>query len=95
MRHLPRYLKGIGLRLEKLHSAAPRDQQLMQEMRGVYEDWHRRDEQVRRQGVFDARLDEIRWMLEELRVSLFAQSLKTAYPVSLKRIRKRWEALGL
>ena len=42
-----------------------------------------------------ARLDEIRWLLEELRVSLFAQELKTAQPVSAKRIRKRWEALGL
>ena len=95
MRHLPRYLKAMALRVEKLPSAAPRDQQLMQEMHAVYADWQRRDEQARRQGTFDARLDEIRWLLEELRVSLFAQSLKTTQPVSVKRIRKRWEALGL
>jgi ATP-dependent helicase HrpA len=38
-------------------------------------------------------LDDYRWALEELRVSLFAQELKTAFPVSVKRLRERWQAL--
>jgi len=91
----PRYLKALGVRLEKLKTAAARDQQLMQEMNALQSEWLAREQQLRGQGGFDPRLDEIRWMLEELRVSLFAQGLKTAHPVSVKRIRKRWEALGL
>jgi ATP-dependent helicase HrpA len=43
----------------------------------------------------DPRLDEIRWLLEELRVSVFAQELKTAVPVSIQRIGRRWRELGL
>ncbi|MGB5255406.1 MAG: DUF3418 domain-containing protein, partial [Sedimenticolaceae bacterium] len=93
--HYPRFLKAMMLRLEKLPSAAARDQQRLLEMSSVQHDWLARRQQADRQGVFDPRLDEIRWLLEELRVSLFAQELKTAQPVSTKRIRKRWEALGL
>ncbi|WP_373510815.1 DUF3418 domain-containing protein, partial [Thiocapsa sp.] len=50
---------------------------------------------ARKAGRADARLDEIRWLLEELRVSLFAQTLGTAGPVSVKRIEARWRELGL
>jgi ATP-dependent helicase HrpA len=93
--HYPRFLKAMMLRLEKLPSAAARDQQRLREISGVQDDWLARQQQAQRQGAFDPRLEEIRWLLEELRVSLFAQELKTARPVSAKRIRKRWEALGL
>ncbi len=92
---LPRYLKALALRLEKLRSAAARDRQRMQEMAEIHEQWLQRHAAAQQKGVFDPRLDEIRWLLEELRVSLFAQTLKTVVPVSVKRIRKRWEALGL
>ena len=44
-------------------------------------------------GVPDPRLEEFRWALEELRVSLFAQELRTPYPVSYKRLEKMWGAL--
>ncbi|WP_078119399.1 ATP-dependent RNA helicase HrpA [Thiosocius teredinicola] len=94
--HLPRYLKGLRLRLEKLHAGgAARDGQRMAEMTELHNRWLLRWQQAEQAEVFDARLDEIRWMLEELRVSLFAQELKTPAPVSIKRISKRWEALGL
>jgi ATP-dependent helicase HrpA len=92
---LPRYLKALTLRLGKLRGAAARDQQRMQEMSGVHGEWLQRYKLVQKQGAFDTRLEEIRWMLEELRVSLFAQEIKTAQPISIKRIRKRWESLGL
>ncbi len=91
----PRYLKALGARIEKLAHAAGRDQQLLRELRPLLDEWQTRDAQVRAKGQVDPRLEEIRWMLEEWRVSLFAQELKTAYPVSEKRIRKRWQALGL
>ena len=95
LQQLPRYLKALTLRIDKLKTAALRDRQQMQEMSGLQKDWLEREQQARDRGVFDPRLEELRWMLEELRISLFAQGLKTAYPVSVKRIRKRWEALGL
>lgn len=95
LQQFPRYLKALASRIDKLRTAARRDRQHMQEMDGLQKDWLDREQQARERGVFDPRLEELRWMLEELRVSLFAQGLKTAHPVSVKRIRKRWEALGL
>ena len=47
-----------------------------------------------RKGVQDARLQEVRWLLEELRVSFFAQQLRTPQPVSLKRLDKAWAQLN-
>jgi ATP-dependent helicase HrpA len=47
-----------------------------------------------RKGVVDARLDEFRWLLEELRVSLFVQELRTPQPVSVKRLEKAWAQLS-
>ncbi|MGV6827258.1 MAG: ATP-dependent RNA helicase HrpA, partial [bacterium] len=91
LQHYPRYLQALGKRIESLRSAAARDQQRMQEMKAVLERWKQRYA-VNSQ---DPRLEEIRWMLEELRVSLFAQELKTPFPVSVKRLDKRWQALGL
>jgi ATP-dependent helicase HrpA len=93
--HYPRYLKGIELRLDKLAGAAARDRQRMQEMTELHAAWWERQSQLDARHQADPRLDEIRWLLEELRISLFAQELKTPQPVSVKRIRRRWEALGL
>jgi ATP-dependent helicase HrpA len=67
----------------------------MDEMRPLYADWQARYKASVEGGERDPRLEEVRWLFEELRVSLFAQELGTAHPVSMKRIRKRWEALGL
>ena len=92
---LPRYLNALELRLDKLAVAAARDAERMQEMAALQADWLARQHAAERQRQVDPRLEEIRWMLEELRVSLFAQALKTPYPVSVKRIIRRWQALGL
>ena len=95
LKHYPRYLKAMQQRLDKLNVAAARDQQQMREMTRLQADWARRQQEAGAKGVVDPRLDEIRWLLEELRVSLFAQTLGTTQPVSVKRIDKRWQALGL
>lgn len=95
LQQFPRYLRGISMRLEKLGQAAARDQQRMAEMRELQSNWQQRDTAVTKKGQVDDRLEEIRWMLQELRVSLFAQELKTVYPISGKRIHKRWRELGL
>ncbi len=91
----PCFLKAMQMRLEKLPVAAARDRQRLQEMTGLQDDWLARERQSNQRGWNDPRLEQIRWLLEELRISLFAQELKTAEPVSVKRIRARWEVLGL
>ena len=90
--HYPRYLKAIALRLDKLKSDPARDGQRQQEATALQTPWLR--ELAARKGVHDPRLEEFRWLLEELRVSLFAQELRTAVPVSTKRLQKAWDALS-
>jgi ATP-dependent helicase HrpA len=88
--HYPRYLKAISVRLEKMRSDPARDVKLMHEWNHAASDWQRTSSQAKSS---DAKLQEYRWMLEELRVSLFAQELKTPMPVSVKRLQKVWESL--
>lgn len=88
---LPRYLQAAQQRLEKARSDPARDQQLSRELNPLLQNYQRVVQQHRR--VIDPRLEEFRWQLEELRVSLYAQTLKTAYPVSVKRLWKVWETL--
>ncbi|WP_423196883.1 MULTISPECIES: ATP-dependent RNA helicase HrpA [unclassified Cupriavidus] len=93
--HYPRYLKGMAMRVDKLKGEPARDSQRMQEMAPLIQQWQRAEKQLRTQGrgAADARLDEFRWMLEELRVALFAQELRTPVPMSAKRLQKVWESM--
>ncbi len=95
LQHFPRYLKAIALRREKIGYAAGRDLKSMREMQPLYSQWQEKEQTIRKAGKSDARLEELRWSFEELRVSLFTQELKTPVPISLKRIEKRWKELGL
>lgn len=95
LRDYQRYLKAISLRLDKLAHAAARDQQLLRQMSDIQQRWQERQDITEKKGRVDERLEDIRWMLQELRISLFAQEVKTAHPVSIKRIEKRWKELGL
>jgi ATP-dependent helicase HrpA len=91
LQHLPRYLKAISLRLDKQRADPARDAQRLAELRPQEQRFWR--EVAARKGVHDPRLTELRWLLEELRVSFFAQELRTPQPVSLKRLAKVWEQL--
>ncbi|EXI65240.1 MAG: ATP-dependent RNA helicase HrpA [Candidatus Accumulibacter adjunctus] len=55
--------------------------------------WQRRAAVLARQGLADAQLEQFRWLLEELRVQLFAQELRTPVPVSTKRLQKTWDSM--
>jgi ATP-dependent helicase HrpA len=66
----------------------------MQQIHTWWQAWQGRMQADRERGAYDPRLEELRWMLEELRVSLWAQQLKTPYPVSFKRLEKAWSELG-
>jgi ATP-dependent helicase HrpA len=91
--HLPRYLKAMQLRLEKYGSGPERDAKHTDSIAQLTKRLDGRLEKQRQAGVADPRLEEFRWHLEELRVSLFAQELKTPYPVSYKRLEKIWNAI--
>ncbi|WP_244120316.1 ATP-dependent RNA helicase HrpA [Burkholderia gladioli] len=89
--HFPRYLKGIAMRIDKLKADAARDARQLAEFAPLNQQYQRALSQ--RGGAADARLTEFRWLLEELRISLFAQELRTPMPVSVKRLHKVWESL--
>ncbi len=92
LQHYPRYLKGITLRLDKLRADAARDAKWMAEYRPLEQRWQRRLAELK--GAADSRMEDFRWQLEELRVSLFAQELRTPQPVSVKRLEKVWTQLS-
>jgi ATP-dependent helicase HrpA len=91
LRHFSRYLKAMRLRAERLRQDATRDQARMLTVRGYWRDYLK----FSASGESDPDLlEELRWLIEELRVSLFAQELKTAETVSPKRLNKLVEALS-
>ena len=91
LQHFPRYLKAIALRLDKAKNDSARDARLLTDWRCLAQPWEREWSTMRKAGVHDPFLQEYRWLLEELRVALFAQELRTPSPVSVKRLQKMWE----
>ncbi|SEO66076.1 ATP-dependent helicase HrpA [Luteibacter sp. UNC138MFCol5.1] len=85
--HIPRYLKAMRLRAERLRQDPARDQSRMLQ---VLPYW-RALLNAGGTGLGDTTWGELRWLLEEWRVSLFAQELKTAEPVSAKRLARALE----
>jgi ATP-dependent helicase HrpA len=91
LEHVPRYLKGYALRLQKYRTNAERDQKHAAAVAGLWEQLETRAEADRKAGRRDPALEEFRWLIEELRVSLFAQELRTPSPVSAKRLQRFWD----
>ncbi|HFC8501422.1 TPA: DUF3418 domain-containing protein [Neisseria oralis] len=91
---LPIYLKAMTLRLEKYSGNPARDAAREADIQELEQMWQEKTDSLVKQGqpVSDD-LAAFKWMIEELRVSLFAQELKTPYPVSVKRLLKEWERL--
>ncbi|HEY0906810.1 MAG TPA: DUF3418 domain-containing protein, partial [Methylophilus sp.] len=89
--HLPRYLKAIKMRIDKYPTSIERDGRNAVAIAQLQQRWQQRIEQLRKahQPVTIA-LQDFAWQLQELRVSLFAQELRTPYPVSIKRLEKLW-----
>ena len=90
---LPIYLKAMTLRLEKYSGNPARDAAREADIQELEQMWQEKTDSLVKQGqpVSDD-LAAFKWMIEELRVSLFAQELKTPYPVSVKRLLKEWES---
>ena len=92
LQHFARYLKAITARLEKWRADPARDAARMLELKPQEQRYWRLV--AERKGVTDARMQEFRWLVEELRVSFFAQELRTPQPVSIKRLEKVWQQLN-
>ena len=92
LQHFARYLKAITARLDKYRADPARDAARMAELKPQDQRYWRLV--AERKGALDARMQEFRWLLEELRVSFFAQELRTPQPVSIKRLEKAWAQLN-
>ena len=90
--HFARYLKAITARLDKVRTDPARDATRLAELRPQEQRYWRLV--AERKGQVDARMQELRWLLEELRVSFFAQELRTPQPVSVKRLDKLWAQIN-
>ena len=93
LREVPRYLKAIEQRFDKIAAQLQRDRVWTAELSAAWEQYQARAAKHAQEGKRDAELVLYRWMLEEYRVSLFAQQLGTRMAVSDKRLSKQWSAV--
>ena len=92
---LPIYLKAMTLRLEKYSGNPARDAAREADIQELEQMWQEKTDGLVKQGLpVSDDLAAFKWMIEELRVSLFAQELKTPYPVSVKRLLKEWSSIS-
>ncbi len=91
--HLPRYLQALDKRLAKAALDPVRDAKHAQSVASLWDRYRARVEANRAAHRVEPRLESFRWLVEELKVSLFAQELRTPFPVSYKRLEKAWAEL--
>lgn len=89
--HFPRYIKAAQTRIDKLQADPARDARWLSDVLPMQNRFLKALANAK--GAIDPKLEEFRWMLEELRVSLFAQELRTPMPISLKRLERAWAAM--
>nr|WP_232846217.1 ATP-dependent RNA helicase HrpA [Amphritea pacifica] len=94
LQQYPRYLQGIVLRLEKYQRELPRQRMLSEQLQQLTRQYQGQLQLDRQHNRYNAALDEYRWMLEEYRISLFAQQLGTRITVSEKRLKQQWQQIG-
>jgi ATP-dependent helicase HrpA len=93
LQHLPRYLKALDRRLAKFGERPDRDVRHAEQVAELWQRYRERADRNHLAGRVEPALEAFRWLLEELRVSLFAQELKTPVPVSFKRVERSWADL--
>jgi ATP-dependent helicase HrpA len=95
LQHVPRYLKALNLRIQKQPAAPDRDGKNAASVGIIWQKWQDKTHQMHAAGsLIPCALQDYRWLIEELRVSLFAQELKTPFPVSIKRLEKTWQDIN-
>lgn len=91
LQHIPRYLKALNLRIQKQPTNPDRDGKNAASVRLIWQKWQDKVNNLQESHIdIPPALHDFRWMIEELRVSLFAQELKTPMPISTKRLDKIW-----
>ena len=95
LQEYPRYLMAINKRFDKSRTNAMRDRQLRIDFSRLWDEYIKRQAALDKKHIESEQLDHYRWMLEEYRVSLFSQELKTKFPVSEKRLKKFWRELSV
>lgn len=93
LQQYPRYLKGIELRLEKYQRELPRQRMLCEQLQQLTRQYRGQLELDSKHNRYNEALNEYRWMLEEYRISLFAQQLGTRTTVSEKRLKQLWQQI--
>ncbi|APR78779.1 ATP-dependent helicase hrpA [Minicystis rosea] len=92
--HLPRYLRAIQVRLDRLPNGPQKDQAKAAQVMPFWNDWLKHKDGLRARGVPAQDLDAFRWLVEELRVSVFAPELRTPVPVSTQRLTEQWKSIA-
>ena len=88
---LPRYFKGIEVRLERFQNHLNKENAFVSELESLWQTYQRQQQAHTEKSLYDPELVKYRWMLEEYRISLFAQSVGTLEPISDKRLAKQWQ----
>ncbi|MBJ7537618.1 ATP-dependent RNA helicase HrpA [Marinomonas sp. C1424] len=88
---LPRYFKGIEVRLERFQNHLNKENAYVTQLEGLWQTYARQKKAHEDKALYDPELVRYRWMLEEYRISLFAQSVGTLEPISEKRLTKQWQ----
>ena len=88
---LPRYFKGIEVRLERFQNHLNKENAFVSELEALWQTYQRQQTAHNEKSLYDPELVKYRWMLEEYRISLFAQSVGTLEPISDKRLSKQWQ----
>ena len=88
LQHIPRYLQALNVRLEKLSGMPASDAEKLKQVRSLVDSYRHLCSQPNAIS-FQEELIQLKWMIEEFRVSLFAQTLKTSIPISAKRIERQ------
>jgi ATP-dependent helicase HrpA len=91
--HLPRFLRAIRVRLERLPNGPQKDQAKAAQVLPFWQSWLSNHERLRKRGAAPSEVEAFRWLVEEFRVSLFAPELRTAVPVSSQRLTELWKAI--
>lgn len=91
--HVPRYLRAVLVRLERMPNGPQKDQSKADQVVPLWNAWLEQRDRLRSRGVSPEDLETFRWLVEELRVSLFAPELKAAVPVSPQKVAEMWKSL--
>ena len=88
---LPRYFKGVEVRLERFQNHLSKENAAVGQLENLWDQYVKQKNAHDQKGIYDPQLTKFRWLLEEYRISLFAQTVGTLEPVSEKRLAKQWQ----